>query len=237
MKKIFFIVSVLFLALPFYSFSQKNEKKQVEGSGNIVTKDIAVQPFSELKASGVFNIYLEQGNSESVKIVADDNFQPLFEVKNEGSKLVIRMQDDINIKTKKGSKGMKIYITFKTLKNMDLSTVGSTSSDKKLTFEDLAIKNSSVGSISLILSARSVNIKNESVGTIMLSGNADEATIKNSGVGSLKAYDFVVQKMEINNEGIGSAEVNAEKELKVKDSFLGKVVNKGAAKRVNKVVI
>lgn len=237
MKKIFFVVSVFLLTIPFNSFSQKNEKKRVEGSGNIVTKDVAVQPFSELKASGVFNIYLEQGNTEAVKIEADDNFQPLIEVKNEGSKLVIKMQDDVNIKTKKGSKGMKIYITFKSLKNMDLSTVGNVSAEKKLTFEDLTLKNSSVGSVSLNLSARSVNIKNESVGTVMLSGKADEAIIKNNGVGSLKASDFVVQKMEINNEGIGSAEVNAEKELKVKDSFLGKVTNKGNAKRINKVVI
>lgn len=237
MKKIFFVLSVLLLTMPFNSFSQKNEKKRVEGSGNIVTKDVAVQPFSELKASGVFNIYLEQGNTEAVKIEADDNFQPLIEVKNEGSKLVIKMQDDVNIKTKKGSKGMKIYITFKSLKNMDLNTVGNVSAEKRLTFEDLTLKNNSVGSVSLTLSARSVNIKNESVGTVMLSGKADEAIIKNNGVGSLKASDFVVQKMEINNEGIGSAEVNAEKELKVKDSFLGKVVNKGAAKRINKVVI
>jgi hypothetical protein len=237
MKKIFFIVSALFLAIPFNSFSQKEERKQVEGSGNIVTKDVAVQPFSELKVSGVFSLYLEQGNTESVKIEADDNFQPLFEVKNEGSRLVIKMQDHVSIKTKKGSKGMKVYITFKTLKNMDLGTVGNISADKMLTFEDLTIKNNSVGSIHLNLSARSVNIKNESVGTIMLTGKADEAIIKNNGVGSLKAYDFIVQKMEINNEGIGSAEVNAEKELKVKDSFLGKVSNKGAAKRINKVVI
>ena len=237
MKKFFFIVSAFSLFIPFNSFSQKNEKKQVEGSGNIVTKDVAVQSFSELKASGVFNIYLEQGNTESVKIEADDNFQPLIEVKNEGSRLVIRMQDDVNIKTKRGSKSMKIYITFKTLKNMDLSTVGNVSADKRLTFEDFTLKNSSVGSVHLNLSARSVNIKNESVGTITLSGKADEAVIKNNAVGSLKAYDFVVQKMEISNEGIGSAEVNAEKELKVKDSFLGKVTNKGAAKRINKVVI
>ena len=50
--------------------------------------------------------------------------------------------------------------------------------------------------------------------------------IKNKSVGSIKAADFVVQKMDIDNEGIGSAEVNAEKELKVKDSFLGKVTIK-----------
>jgi len=237
MKKIFFIVSAVFLAVPFHSFSQKHEKKQVEGSGNMVTKDVAVQPFSELKASGVFNVYLEQGNTESVKIEADDNFQPLFEVKNEGSKLVIKMQDDVNIKTKKGTKGMKVYITFKNLKSMELSTVGNISAEKKLNFIDLEIKNNSVGSINLNLTAKSIKIRNESVGTVMLTGSADEAVIKNNGVGSLKAYDFVVQKMEINNEGIGSAEVNAEKELKVKDSFLGKVTNKGNAKRINKVVI
>ena len=238
MKKIFFIVSALFLAIPFNSFSQKNERKQVEGSGNIVTKDVAVQPFNELKASGVFNVYLEQGNTESVRIEADDNFQPLFEVKNEGSKLVIKMQDHVSIKTKKGTKGgMKVYITFKNLKSMELSTVGNISAEKKLSFNDLEIKNNSVGSINLNLSAKSIKIRNESVGTVMLTGSADEAVISNNGVGSLKAYDFVVQKMEINNEGIGSAEVNAEKELKVKDSFLGKVTNKGNAKRINKVVI
>jgi hypothetical protein len=237
MKKILLIVSMLLLTIPFNSFSQQEDKKQVEGSGNIVTKDVAVQSFSELKASGVFSLYLVQGNTESVKIEADDNFQPLFEVKNEGSMLVVKMQDHVSIKTKKGSKGMKVTISFKTLKNMELGTVGNISADKMLTFEDLAIKNNSVGSINLNLTARSVIIKNESVGNIMLTGKADEAVIKNNGVGSLKASDFVVQKMDIINDGIGSAEVNAEKELKVKDSFLGKVSNKGNAKRINKVVI
>ena len=111
-------------AQPLVSFSQKNGKKQIEGSGNMVTKDVAVQPFSELKASGVYSLYLTQGNAESVKIEADDNFQPLFEVKNEGPKLIIKMQDDANIKTKKGSKGMKVYVTFKSLKSMELRQSG-----------------------------------------------------------------------------------------------------------------
>ncbi|MBA2761902.1 MAG: hypothetical protein H0U39_08085, partial [Segetibacter sp.] len=55
----------------------------------------------------------------------------------------------------------------------------------------------------------------------------------------LEAGDFVVQTMNINNSGVGNAYVNAEKELKVKDSFLGKVKNKGAApiKKKRQVVI
>lgn len=242
MKKTFLCASILCLiaALPLFAFSQKNDdkdEKQIEGSGNIITKDIAVQSFSELKTSGVFSVYLTQGDVESVKIEADDNFQPLFEVKNEGSKLIVKMQDHIHFKTKKGSKGMKVYITFRKLKNLELSTVGNVSADKKLSFDDLSITNSSVGSINLNLSAHSLNMNNESVGTVMLSGNADEAVINNNGVGSLKAYDFVVQKMDINNSGVGPAEVNVEKELKVKDSFLGKVTNKGNATAKKKVVI
>lgn len=35
--------------------------------------------------------------------------------------------------------------------------------------------------------------------------------------------------MNIENEGVGGAEVNAAKELKAKDSMLGRVKNKGAA--------
>jgi hypothetical protein len=126
MKKIFLNLSIVaaVIAFPVLSFGQKdkdkdgkkewNDREQIEGSGNIITKDITIQSFNELKVSGVFSVYLEQGNSESVKIEADDNFQPLFEVKNEGSKLVIKMKEHVSFKTKKGSKGMKVYITLKT---------------------------------------------------------------------------------------------------------------------------
>jgi len=234
------------MALPLAGFTQKEKdkekkdwknKEQIEGSGNIVTKDVAVKSFNELEASGVFSIYLEQGNTESVRIEADDNFQPLFEVKNEGSKLIIDMRHDVNIKTKEDSKGMKVYVTFKNLKYIDLNTVGNMSSEKKLSFDALEISNNSVGSINLNLSVKSFTLRNESVGNVKLAGNADEAVIQNNGVGSLKASDFVVQKLDIYNNGIGSAEVNAEKEFKVKESSLGRVSNKGSAKRVNKIVI
>jgi hypothetical protein len=64
-----------------------------------------------------------------------------------------------------------------------------------------------------------------------LSGKADDVTIVSKSVGSINASNFEVQKMDIENTGVGSAEVNASKELVVKDSFLGKVKNKGAAVR------
>lgn len=246
MKKIFLFLSIsLFissLSLQAQNDKEKDKEKEwkdkprIEGSGNVITKDVTIQPFSELTATGVFSVLLKQGNKEEVKIEADDNLQDLFEVKNDGSKLVISMKKDVNFKSKKG---LKVYVTFRKLKDMELNMVGSLSSDDNLSFEDLNITNKSVGSLDLKMTAQSLNVDNKSVGHVKLDGKADNATIKNNGVGSIKAGSFVVQKMDIENTGVGNAEVNAEKELKVKDSFLGKVTNKGNAtvKRINRVTI
>jgi hypothetical protein len=246
MRKILSISTViLLLTLSFTSaFSQNDKDKdkkdkdkvKIEGSGNVVTKDISVQSFDQLEASGVFNVSLTQGDKESVKIEAEDNLQQLFEVKNEGSKLIVSMKKDSHFNSKKK---MTVYISFKNLKSMDLKMVGNLSSEGNLNFGDLSLDNKSVGSVELALNAQKIDIKNKSVGNLKLSGKAENAVIRSNSVGSIKAADLVVQTMDIDNDGVGSAEVNAAKELKVKDSFLGKVKNVNTAnpKRINKVVI
>jgi hypothetical protein len=245
-KTIALAVNIFLVALSFApTFGQEKEKDKnetrsdsyrIEGSGNVVTKDVAVQSFDQLQVSGVFNVVLSQGSKEAVKIEAEDNLQQLFEVKNEGSKLIVDMKKDSHFNSKKK---MTVYITFKSLKSMDLKMVGNLSSEGNLNFGDLALDNKSVGSVDLALSAQKLDIKNKSVGNLKLRGKADNATIKSNSVGAIKASDLVVQSMDIDNDGVGSAEVNAAKELKVKESFLGKVRNAGSAtaKRINKVVI
>ena len=233
----------LLLAITAFSFSmqaQKNDKyddkDRIEGSGNVITKDIAIKSFDELDASGIFNLQLSQGDKETIRIEADDNLMDLFTVENEGSTLKISMKKNSSFNSKKH---LKVYVTFKTLKSMNLSMVGGTSSDEKLKFADLKLKNQSVGSVSLNMTLQTLNLENQSVGSVKLEGSADNAVVKNNSVGSINAGNFVVQKMDIENNGVGSATVNAEKELKYSDSFLGKVSNRGNAtvKKKNKVVI
>ena len=122
-------------ALGFSTMAQKtdkhkdDDKDRIEGSGNVITKDIAVRSFDELNASGVFNLQLSQGDKETLKIEADDNLMDLFIVENEGSTLKISMKKNSNFNAKKQ---LKVYVTFKTLKTMNLTMVGGTSSDEKL---------------------------------------------------------------------------------------------------------
>jgi len=235
MRKVIIIAcSILLLATTV--FSQKDKETKIEGSGNVITKDVTIQPFDQLEANGVFNVVLTQGNKESLKIEAEDNLQALFEIKNEGSKLMVDMKKDSHFNSKKK---MTVYITFKNLKSIDLKMVGNVSSEGNLNFSDLSLANKSVGSVDLALNAQKLDINNKGVGNLRLSGKAENAIIRSNSVGAIKASDLLVQTIDIDNDGVGSAEVNAVKELKVKDSFLGKVKNAGSAtaKRINKVVI
>ena len=230
MRKLFLAMTVaaLFVTAANSQDHDKNDKDtpRIEGSGNVVTKEFNVSPFTDLDVKGVFSVLLVQGSKEGVKIEADDNLQSLFEVKNVGSRLVISMKENSNFNSKKK---LKVYISFKNLKDMELKTVGDISSENDLTFDNLNISSKSVGSIDLKMTAQSINVDNKSVGSVKLNGKAEHAIIRNKGVGSVQAASFLVQKMDIENSGVGSAEVNAAKEIVVKDSFLGKVTNKGAA--------
>src|SRR5688500_3907756 len=236
MRRILF-VSALGLLLTSASKAQ-DDRETIEGNGKLVTKDVTVKSFNELEANGIYELRLTQGDKELVRIEADENLQEYFTVTNEGSKLVIETKKLKNKNLKSKTK-MKVYVTFKKLKSLELNTVGGAQSENALSFEDLDFKTKSVGNVNLKLTANTINLDNKSVGNIELSGKAENAVVKNKGVGSLEASDFIVQTMDIDNSGVGHAAVNAQKTLKVKDSFLGKVSNKGAAtvRKMNKVAI
>ena len=234
-----FLVLLTMTTLLVSATAQKNDwdkNERIKGSGNVITKEIPVKSFDDLAAHGIYHLYLSQGDKESVRIEADDNLMDLFIVENKGSTLEISMKKNVSIDSEKK---MSVYVTFKSLKKMHLSMVGGTSSEEQLKFSNLDLTNQSVGSVDLNMTMQTLTLENGSVGNLKLKGSADNAVIKTNSVGSIQAGDFVVQKMEIDNNGIGSATVNAEKELKMSDSFLGKVNNKGNApvKRKNKVVI
>ncbi len=235
MKKIWI---ALIVALVFVLTTQAQDKKnnQVEGNGKMVTKEVTVTSFDGLKASGIFELVLLQGDKESVKIVADENLQDLFDVHLDGSRLILDMKRTAHIRLNSKNQ-MKVYVTFKKLKDIELNTVGHVVCDQSLTFDELVVKNKNIGNVDLHITANKLDLFNTSIGNLKLSGMAKDAQVKNSGVGAIRAGNFIVQAMNIENTGVGNVEVNAIKNLKVKDSFLGKVTNKGMApvRKMNKV--
>jgi hypothetical protein len=226
--------SLLFLFCSFLVVAQK--QKTVEPSGNIITRDVTISSFNSIKAEGLYELVLTQGDKESVKIEADDNLQDLFKVSNDGGTLVIDMPElknsniNFNDENREHKLNLKVYVTFKQLSAIDVGIIGTVRCTTPLKADAFKIDSKNVGNIELKLTADKLIINNKGVGNITLTGSANDAVITNAGVGKFDGEDLIVQTMDIDNSGVGNADVHVEKDLKVKESFLGKVTNSGNAK-------
>ena len=65
----------------------------VRGSGNIVTQSFDVGGFDQVELDTIGDVYIEQGDSESLTVETDDNILPLLDVKVKDGKLILRAQD------------------------------------------------------------------------------------------------------------------------------------------------
>lgn len=91
------------------------EASKVEGNGNIITKEISVDNYSEIELGGnieysgnnfwgnrsnkKFPVFkYTHGRSASLKITIDENLFPLLSIKSNNGRLAIRIQDGIRIK-------------------------------------------------------------------------------------------------------------------------------------------
>lgn len=215
-------------------------QETLKPSGNVITRNVAVKPFSAIKANGLFDVILTQGGSEDVKVETDDNLQYLIEVSNNLDTLVIDepklRNHSINFTSADGEHSkkqhFKVYVSFKNISCLDMQTIGNISAEAPLTFNTIDIRDKSVGNIKMSITANKLTIYNKGVGGVTLSGKVEDAVVTNTGVGSFNGQDLIVQNMQITNTGVGHADVNVVKGLIVRDSFLGKVKNSGSAKTI-----
>src|SRR6476469_8479475 len=136
--KRFLLTSLAGCFLAALLYAQDKKEETIEGNGKHITKDVTVSSFDVLKASGVYELKLSQGDKESVRIEADENLQAFFNVRNEGDKLVIEMNKKKNLSIRKSTK-LTVYVTFKSLRSMDLNMVGNVRSEASLSFSDVKV--------------------------------------------------------------------------------------------------
>lgn len=216
-----FLLSACFFTAHL-SFAQR-----FKGSGNITEKTYPVSSFDEMEIDGVFDIHLTQGDKESVRLSIDDNLLPYVQVSNDGGKLIVkwekaRNESDNNVHS-------NLYITLKDLTRLELHTVGKLQTTNTLRTKSLEMDLHHVGNSDMELDCGQLEINYSGVGNITLSGRAKTADIRCNGVGSLKAFGLAVDVLDLDNNGVVSVEVYAEKEISIESSGVGSVRYRGNA--------
>jgi hypothetical protein len=148
-KKIGIIVmmTALVAAIPYSTHA----KKYIRGNGNLEKETRNVSSFDALDISSAFDIYLTQGNKESLVIEADDNLMDNIITEVNGGTLKIYVKGNV-----RNVKEMKAFISFKMLEKIELSGACDLFGENTFKFDDLDIESSGASDIEMTFTADKV---------------------------------------------------------------------------------
>jgi hypothetical protein len=209
-----------------YAFTQEGENFYMgpseKGSGNMVTETRQVSDFDSIQVDYPARVIISQGNTETLKIEAEDNVLPGLktEVKGNDLRIYYKSQDGKHVNP---TKVVVITITAKELSALDFSSAGE-STVTGLKSDDLSVSLSGAGNVKLNdITVQKLNVSLSGAGSAAASGAADDLRVNISGFGGFNGKDLQSNTVSVNISGAGSATVHAEDTLSASISGAGSV--------------
>ncbi|RZS95211.1 head GIN domain-containing protein [Cecembia calidifontis] len=210
------------------------EVKESRSKGEQVQEERPLQPFSRLRVSGIINLYISQGDSESLRMEGDQKLIDELRVEQRGNLLSISLKE--GQKSWGKNEKIEVYLQLKDLSELEFEGAGQIKTSSMLDLDELLITGKGVGNIVLELEAELVEARLNFVGNMELKGFSRELLIENEGVGNIDASQLICQKVELASSGIGVISVHAEEELIMNVSGIGAVNYTGNPKQVTENV-
>jgi len=224
------LAGMMLLTLTYHSV-----QAQTKGNGNVTTQERQVPSFEAIKVGCAINLFLSQGEQQSVKVQTDENLQSRITAKVSNGTLVLNC-DNIQSPTK-----MDVYVTAVKIKNLDVSGAAKVTGETPvkneesfglytsgaakttLNIETGNFKNETSGAATNILTlvAKTANTEVSGAGNLSLKGTAEQHKTEVSGAGNLKAMEFVTNYTDAEVSGAGNAKIMARQQLKANLSGAG----------------
>ncbi len=211
-------------------FCDDGKRKTVEGSGKVISEDREVKPFKEMEVTGIFDVFITQGDHESVRVEADDNLVQYIVTENKGE--VLSISSDCKVNIKKPTK-MIVHVTVKSLSRVDVQGIGDVKSKNALQGKKFIMDVSGVGDVALEVNYSSIEMDYNGVGNITLKGKVDKISLDCSGVGDVDTYELVAREVNLDQSGVGDTKVYAQETIDIDFSGVGDVHYKGDPQHKN----
>lgn len=199
-----------------------------DGNGHVVKQERDVSPFQAVRVGGSFEVSLIQGEKESLVIEADENLMEFISTKVDGHTLIVETEKNLRDYDR-----LRLFITFRELKLIDLSGAVNLYGDNKLSFGDLILETSGATEVTLDLEASSLSIGSSGASHIILEGRCPDASLESSGASELKAEDLETEKFTLNISGAGEATVFVTNTLDVSVSGASHIRYKGSPETIH----
>jgi hypothetical protein len=221
-------LTITIIILGLTSSIQGQFWKTVEGHGHVVTKERKTDSFTGLKVSSGIDVYLKQGNNETVTVEADENLHEYILTEVRGGVLNVYSEYNIRSADKK-----RVYVTMKEVNSVKTTSAGDVYGESPINSDELELSASSAGNIKLEVTAKKVDLDISSSGDITLTGETDKLRADLSSAGDLNAYDLKSREADISVSSAGDADVNVSERITARASSAGDVNYRGDPKYVD----
>jgi hypothetical protein len=195
----------------------------VRGSGTLLSESRPVQGFTAVSIQYPAEVLIQQGNTESVKIEAENNLVAQLSTDVEMGTLVIRNKVTSWQQRVNPTKTVHITIVVKNLDNIDLPSAGSVQIER-LETKLLNVRLSGTGDLKIDqLSAESMDCSLSGVGSVTASGTINDLKLVISGVGSFDGAKLISKNADARVSGAGSATVHPSVKLTAQMSGTGSI--------------
>lgn len=191
------------------------------GSGKVISENRDVKDFQGVSLSGSGDLIITQGDSEALRIDAEDNIMPLIESDVRAGTLYLGLKP--NVGSVITTVPVKYYLSVKNLNAIDLAGSGSVQTDN-LKASSLTIISTGSGSVDIkVLTADTLKVTMSGSGSVSLAGKVGQQSAELTGSGSYDASSLDTQQATAILTGSGGMTVWARNSLNITISGSGSV--------------
>lgn len=203
----------------------------IKGNGKLVVEDRNVADFSKIKVATGVQLFLSQGDKNSVRVMCDGNVIEYLSTKVSDETLKIKFTENV-----RKVKSRKVYVTFVKIDELTASSGSSVESKELIKFKNISIKASSGASVDINMKSMSTDLRASSGASIDVKGNTGELTVKSSSGSDIDCDDLMSMNCNVSASSGSSCDVYAKKSIQAKASsgasidFYGKPTDKNISK-------
>jgi hypothetical protein len=189
-----------------------------------ITQIREVENFTGIKVENAINVFLTQGNKNSVSVNA------ISEIQENVITQVVNGILEIKLKSgnwKWNNKKVIVNVTMQSITSLQASGASDIKINDKIIGEDLKIKLSGASSLSGKIKTLVLNAALKGASSIDISGIAGNTEIEASGASSFDGFDFICEDATLKASGASEINITATKNLSATASGASSIQYKG----------
>lgn len=224
------IVTFVMALLLFSCNFDVNFGPGVKGNGNVMTESRNLDAsFHSIKATEGLDVYLTQGNSESIKVQADENLHDIILTEVKDGVLYIHTEENIS-----HSSAQKVMVEFDDIEKITSTSGSDVYSTNTIKADKLELKSTSGSDMELEINANSVICKSTSGSDLILSGTTDRFSAESTSGSDIKASKLKAKVVDAKATSGSDITLYSSEELTAKATSGGDITYYGNPDKVNK---